>query len=387
MEPPHGFILVVDDNENNRDLLRRQLERQAHRVAMAEDGVEALEMCRAQPFDLILLDLAMPKMNGYQVLEHLKADPGLRHIPVIIVSAVDELESVAHCIELGAEDYLIKPFNRVLLQARTNACLEKKRLRDKEQAYLQAIQQELEIGRRIQADFLPVQLPQLPGWEVAAFFQPARQVAGDFYDTFVLPGERLGLVIADVCDKGVGAALFMALTRSLLRAFAEQAAATTTGILNAVALTNNYIIRHHRHSRTYMFATLFFGVLDVGSGVLTYINAGHYPPIITSPSGSKLFLEPTGPAVGLARDLDFGISRTTFEPGDLLLAYTDGLTEAFNPDGDFFSEGRLLTVLMPPIPSANTVLDRIESSVRDHVAQGKLADDITLLAVRRLLAE
>jgi CheY-like chemotaxis protein len=129
-----GHLLVVDDNEMNRDVLSRRLERQGYTFALAEDGEDALRVVRTASFDLILLDIMMPKMNGYQVLEHLKADSDLRHIPVVVISAVDELDSVVKCIELGAEDYLFKPFNPVLLKARVSACIEKKRLIDQNRA-------------------------------------------------------------------------------------------------------------------------------------------------------------------------------------------------------------------------------------------------------------
>jgi CheY-like chemotaxis protein len=131
-------ILVVDDNEMNREVLARRLERQGHIIVSAEDGERALQEIGKQPFDLILLDIMMPKMNGYEVLEHLKADPNQREIPVIVISALGELESVVKCIELGAEDYLFKPFNPILLKARLNSTLEKKRLRDEFKAGAQA---------------------------------------------------------------------------------------------------------------------------------------------------------------------------------------------------------------------------------------------------------
>ncbi|WP_088894283.1 adenylate/guanylate cyclase domain-containing protein [Leptolyngbya ohadii] len=150
-----GRVLVVDDNEMNRDLLSRRLQRQGHIIVMAENGQEALEKLRSQPFDLVLLDVMMPVMNGYQLLETLKADPDLRHIPVIMISALDDLDSVVRCIELGAEDYLFKPFNPTLLKARIGVSLEKKRLRDQEQAYLQRIQNEQEKSERLLLNVLP----------------------------------------------------------------------------------------------------------------------------------------------------------------------------------------------------------------------------------------
>jgi class 3 adenylate cyclase len=155
MNAEQGSLLVVDDVEANRDLLSRRLQRQGHTVVVAENGRQAIERLKEQPFDLILCDIMMPEMNGYQVLEHLKADPALRHIPVIMVSALDDIDSVVRCIELGAEDYLFKPFNPTLLKARINACLEKKRLRDQEQAYLKQLQAEQEKSERLLLSILP----------------------------------------------------------------------------------------------------------------------------------------------------------------------------------------------------------------------------------------
>ncbi|MGL5062298.1 MAG: adenylate/guanylate cyclase domain-containing protein [Microcoleus sp.] len=160
MKGDEGCVLVVDDNEVNRDLLARRLQRQGHAVSVAEDGFQALEMMRSQSFDLVLLDIMMPQMNGYQVLEHLKADEKLRYIPVIMISAVDDIDSIVRCIELGAEDYLSKPFNPVLLKARIGACLEKKRLRDKEQAYLKKLAEEQEKSERLLLNILPGPIAQ-----------------------------------------------------------------------------------------------------------------------------------------------------------------------------------------------------------------------------------
>ena len=137
MAEEHGQILVVDDNRMNRLKLSRSLEQQGHTVGLAEDGQQGLDMLRARPFDVVLLDIIMPGMDGYAVLERIKGDPRLQDIPVIIISALDEIDSVVRCIEMGAEDYLHKPFNPVLLRARLNASLQKKKLRDLEKAYLQ----------------------------------------------------------------------------------------------------------------------------------------------------------------------------------------------------------------------------------------------------------
>jgi class 3 adenylate cyclase len=145
----------VDDNEDIRSLLADQLKRQGHTVTLAENGRQALELVSSQVFDLMLLDIMMPEMDGYGVLVQLKADPRLRHLPVVVISAVDDLESIVRCIQLGADDYMFKPFNKVLLKARVGACLEKKRLRDQEQNYLQALQAEQEKSERLLLNILP----------------------------------------------------------------------------------------------------------------------------------------------------------------------------------------------------------------------------------------
>lgn len=153
--PIQGSVLVVDDSDLIRDLLSRQLSRQGHRVTTAADGRQALELMHKRDFDLVLLDIMMPEMDGYQVLEHIKADPALAHLPVIVISAVGKIDSVVRCIELGAEEYLPKPFNQVILRARVSASLEKKRLRDKEQAYLMQLQAEQEKSERLLLNILP----------------------------------------------------------------------------------------------------------------------------------------------------------------------------------------------------------------------------------------
>jgi class 3 adenylate cyclase len=155
MSVEKGLVLVVDDEAFIRDILARQLKLQGHTVIAAENGRRALEMMQEQAFDLLLLDILMPEMDGYQVLEQLKADPALRHIPVIVISALGQLNSVVRCIELGAEDYMIKPFDRVLLKARVDASLERKHLRDQEQAHLAQLEAEREKSERLLLNILP----------------------------------------------------------------------------------------------------------------------------------------------------------------------------------------------------------------------------------------
>ncbi len=241
---------------------------------------------------------------------------------------------------------------------------------------------ELRIGQQIQASFLPDTLPQPAGWEIAATFHPAHEVAGDFYDAFDLGATgKIALIIGDVCDKGVGAALFMALTRSLIRAFAELNREGDAGLKHSIQLTNDYILRNHMQAN--MFVTLFCGVLDPTSGQLTYVNSGHNPPVTLSGGAVKARLRPTGPAVGMFLGIDPAVHQVILEPGDMLLAFTDGITEARDSGGGFFTEQRLLSLLEPPAPSAAALLKRIEESVRAYVGPANQSDDITMIAARR----
>jgi serine phosphatase RsbU (regulator of sigma subunit) len=396
MEDQIGRILVVDDNEMNRDMLSRRVKRQGHIVSTADDGVQALEVLRREPFDVVLLDIMMPNMNGYEVLEQLKADAELRNVRVIMISALTEIDSVVKCLELGADDYLPKPFNPVVLRARLKSSLAGKLLRDQEQMFAKSMEKELDIGRQIQAGFFPESIPPAAGWDIQARFQAARQVAGDFYDVFPMPDGRLGLVVADVCDKGVGAALFMALFRSLLRASADERyfhpnleAVDSTGpdggrktLLRAVELTNNYIAQTHGSAN--MFATIFFGVLDLANGDLDFINGGHESPMILSGGEVKETLEPSGPAVGLMPDMSFEICSTRLDPGDTLLGFTDGVSEAMNAEAEEFGVDRLVAAVAASDTNAEALLQSIEAQLADHVGEAEQWDDITMLAVRRL---
>ena len=185
---PHvdtGKLLVVDDNESNRNMLSRRLVRQGHTVKLAENGKQALEMLRAEDFDLVLLDVMMPEMDGYQVLEHLHADDKLRGLPVIMISALDQLDTVVKSIELGAEDYLPKPFNPTVLRARIGACLEKKRLRDRERAYIKKLRSEQERSEQLLLNILPRPIAE-------RLKEGQRTIADVFPDVTVLFADLVG---------------------------------------------------------------------------------------------------------------------------------------------------------------------------------------------------
>jgi phosphoserine phosphatase RsbU/P len=355
-------------------------------------------------------------------IERFDSRYGYRAISLLIVPLKDHKNKVIGVLQLmnaqagdSGEVIAFEPYHQLVVESLASqaaVALNNQMLRLRQQALLK-MERDLQIGRQIQASFLPVHLPQPRGWEIAGRFQPAHEVAGDFYDAFSLTHGRVGFLLADVCGKGVGAALFMALTRSLVRAFVQQkyylrtqrppAEERDAGIeslldrpdshdrllsnsremlLNGMVLINNYI--YHNHGEAAMFATLFFGVLDPATGAVTYVNAGHSPPLIAGQSGVKAYLVPTGSALGLHPDSAFTVAQITLQPGDVLLAYTDGITEARDGAGQLFSRRRLLSLLAQPPATANALLDRIEAAIRGHMGQALQVDDRALLAVRRI---
>ncbi|MDH6574772.1 PP2C family protein-serine/threonine phosphatase [Kitasatospora sp. MAP5-34] len=329
--------------------------------------------------------------------------------PIVVVYAQNEFDDIEQHIRLG-HDYLVPPFLPPLVRARLRSCYERAKLSHsmeeiQAQAELLSYERELKIGREIQEGFLPEGLPTLDGWDLDVRFRPARKVAGDFYDVFEMVNRRrLALVVADVCDKGVGAALFMALIRSLLRHTAEHSglqslmtAHQSTGadpshvipvvgatpLMNAVVGTNGYLTRNH--SGQGYFATMFFSVLDPATGSLVYINGGHNPPLLVAREGGEPTpLEPTGPAVGVIPDCAFALGYAQLRPGDTLFVYTDGVTEARNAEGEFFGDDRVLALLREPAPSGRALLERMESALREHSGAAEQHDDITMMAVHRM---
>lgn len=272
----------------------------------AINGRQTLELIRQHNFDLVLLDIMMPVMNGYEVLEALNADEKLQNLPVIVISGVDDLGGVARCIEMGAEDYLFKPLNKTLLNARINARQEKKQLRDQEVVYRQQIEGynrllesqlqrnelELKMARRVQVSLLPAELPQLPNWEFAMRWLPANQVAGDFYDFIVCRDGQLGLVVGDVTDKGVPAVLFMVFAYNKVRTCMTSAQTPAQGIIEA----NRMICSESSHG---LYVSLIDTRIDPLSGEVTYVNAGHGPPRLYHASQAQFIpLVDTGMALG-----------------------------------------------------------------------------------------
>lgn len=256
--------------------------------------------------------------------------------------------------------------------------------REKEQHYLKMIQHELDVARTIQRDFLPNTIPTIAGWESGFLFKPAREVAGDFYDIFTLTPTKVALVLADVCGKSLGAALFMSLIRTLIRALSQQAFSSDEACLQVISFVNEYIQNnHHQQSGPVMYATLFYGVLDHSSGTLSYINAGHQPPMHIGNGRILQQLRPTGPAVGIINGAEFGVGKCTIGVGEMLFAYTDGVNEAQNSERELLGREVVVQELIRPNLSARDAITNIEALISKHIGQEQPWDDITMMTLRR----
>ncbi len=253
------------------------------------------------------------------------------------------------------------------------------------------LETELDIGQRIQQSFLPASIPAFDGWQLDGLLRPARKVSGDFYDFFPVPALRaVGLVIGDVCDKGVGAALFMSLFRSLIRsaALSRGAAAPAADrdamadtVHHAIASTNRYIASTHADSS--MFASVFFGLVDTDSGRLCYVNAGHEAPWVAGAADDWTMLPPKGPVVGLFEEAAYGVGWAEIGPGERLFAYTDGASDARAAAGEPFTEARLSEVVRSVARDSGNFLGEVDARVRGFVGGADQYDDVTMISVYR----
>jgi serine phosphatase RsbU (regulator of sigma subunit) len=373
-------ILIVDDKPANLRLLSQMLAGQGYRVRAVTGGARALESAHATPPSLILLDIRMPEMSGYEVCERLKADERTRDVPVIFISALDDLQDKVHAFKAGGVDYITKPFHLEEVLARVETHLALRGLQAQLQEANRKFESELALAGQIQASFLPREMPVLPGWELAARLVPARETSGDFYDMISLPGVRTGLLLADVVDHGVGAAMFMALCSSLLRTYTVEYPAKPA---RAFAEVNRRILADTDAGQ---FVTVFLGVLDPATGELLYANAGQCPPLLMRDEGAEpARLIRTGPPLGVFEEGSWEQHSLTLRPGDLLALYTDGVTEAEAEAEHFFGEERLLATLRSHMGTgALAIVDAILTDVTAFSCCEHPADDIALMVLRRV---
>ena len=377
-------ILVVDDEPDLEPLLlqrmRRAIRAGRYEFVFAGNGLEALQrLDQDEEIDMVLSDINMPQMDGLTLLEQIPdVNPNIRSV---IISAYGDMKNIRTAMNRGAFDFVTKPIDFKDLQVtidRTLIHVEELRealmARDK----LVTLQNELDVASNIQQSILPTELPREVDYQMFGSMKSARNVGGDFFDVVRLPDRRVGLAIADVSDKGVPAALFMMSTRTLLKGAA-------IGAINPgdVMETVNQLLCEDNEAA--MFVTLLYAVYDPETGRLTYANGGHNPPLIVHQDNTSTLLPPTeGLALGLLPDYEYQQKTVTVEPGETLVLYTDGVTEAMNADEEEFGVERLQDIFTESYPrEAHAITQLIFDAVDEFAGDTPQSDDVTCLTLCR----
>jgi len=380
-------MLVVDDEPDLESLIRQRFRKKIrdgeYDFVFAQNGLEALsKLLEHKDVGIILSDINMPEMDGLTLLAKLNElkNPALR---TVIVSAYGDMDNIRSAMNRGAYDFVTKPvdFNdleRTIEKTINELAIIRNAI--KEHNKLSAIQHDLDIARDIQLAILPKKFPPFPNInevDIYAAMEPAKEVGGDLYDFFMLDDHRLGIVIGDVSGKGIPAAIFMAVSRTLIRATALKGNQPN----ECFTYVNNLLCNESISS---MFVTAFYGIFDFKTGELRYVNGGHNYPYIISKTGEVKTLEPTNDIVlGLFENYTFNSGKINLEKGDTLFLYTDGVTEAADVNENLYSDERLEELLKSKYSlSIKEIIDEVFLSVHDFSKGAEQSDDITALAIR-----
>ena len=378
-------ILVVDDEPDLKPLVlqkyRKRIASGEFEFHFANDGEDALRVLDDEPgIELIATDINMPVMDGLTLLGHTRKLSRLTK--TIIVSAYDDLENIRTAMNRGAYDFVTKPIDFADLERTIDkTLLELDELRKGREAreQLSALEYELKLATRIQRSILPEIIEGHKNFEIGATMLPARQVSGDFYDFFLMDQNRLGLAIGDVSGKGIPAALFMAVSRTLLRTVAMQGCPPA----RCLEQVNRILLKQ---STGEVYLTLLYGIFDLNTGIFEFSAGGQPPPFLCGPNRPGSFLrEPRGMMLGLLEGGVYQSSTVQVGPGETLVFYTDGVTEAESKQGEFFTEERLEQVLECTKKHPTRVItSKIVHALEEFTSGASQSDDITILAMRRL---
>ena len=368
-------VLIVDDVKANADMLVEAL-RGDFKLSVALDGEAALRAVERNAPDLLLLDIVMPGIDGYEVCRRLRANPATRELPIMFLSSLEDVQNKARGFELGANDYLTKPFEILEVKARVRSLLKAKAYSD---AIRAAQERDLAIAREIQMGILPSDPAALGrglGLDIHAVIEPARRVGGDLFEVVRLAEDRLVVAVGDVCGKGIPAALFMAVAVTLLRTLARQL--ESPGEL--LARLNDELAAQNPQA---MFVTMV--CLDVRGGRITGANAGHPPTLLVGAAGqTREVFSTSGTVLGVYPGQAYASETLQLEVGDSLVLYTDGVTEAADPTNALFGEERLQGCYAGgPGGTAAEMVDMLLRAVRAFAGGAPQADDIAILALRR----
>ena len=372
-------ILIVDDQEENCAVLQRRLEREGHTCAAVYDGATALERLAAEDFDLVLLDIMMPGIDGREVLRRITTDEKLRHVPVIMISALDQIENVVACIEQGAEDYLPKPFNPVLLRARIGASLERKRSRDAEQAAFAALKEsqeklaaELSEAAAYVQSVLPVPITEgavTASWE----FLPSSSLGGDAFGYGPERDGSFGICLLDVCGHGVGAALLSISVLNVIRSESLPGVNFSDPGEVLAGLNNAFPMEQHGE----MFFTAWCGTYHPDTRRMRYAAGGHPPAILVAPDGSTSVLAAKGPVIGAMPGMKFLSAEAEIAPGARLFVFSDGAYEIQRRDGSMMTHEDLRR-LLAAAPKDNAPA-WVMAQLRELNNQPVFDDDVSLV--------
>lgn len=380
-------IMVVDDEVDLEPLIRqkfrRQIRSEEYDFVFAHNGLEALAKLLENPdIGVILSDINMPEMDGLTLLTKLKElkNPSLK---TVIVSAYGDMDNIRTAMNRGAFDFVTKPISFDDLEITINKTLEEITMQRKamhEHDQLISIRHDLNVAREIQQGILPKTFPPFPNrkdFEIFASMTAAKEVGGDFYDFFMIDSDRLGFVIGDVSGKGIPAAIFMAVSRTLIRATGLKGMAAG----ECLSYANNLLCNE---SVSCMFVTVFYAIMNMKTGELEYANAGHNPPYIIKGGSSIQMLESTGDIIlGCFEDQPFSSKRIQLSPNDGILLFTDGVTEAFNRADEVYSEPRLENLLVTLAGLApHQIVNAIAEDVNNFSSGVPQSDDITLLTLK-----
>jgi sigma-B regulation protein RsbU (phosphoserine phosphatase) len=372
---PQGTILVVDDSAVNLQLLLRTLGGSGHRVLVAKDGRSALQIARRARPDLVLLDIMMPEVDGFDVCRALKADPDTRDIMVIFLSALGDEFNIVSGLTLGAVDYVTKPIRAEEVLARVGSHLGRQHLERELERSRQNLDRELASAGRMQQRILPPELPVHRAAEFAAYYHTSRHAGGDYYDVLRLSDDRFALIVADVSGHGAPAAIVMAMIRAVVH--------TYPGALDDPPTVLHYINRHFRYLwDTEMYATAVVAVFDAGWRTLRVSCAGHWPPLLVR-SGRVDALPVENARALLFADLgDVPCLEYRLVAGDRVVFYTDGITDQQSADGTLFDHERFTVAIgeSGQLPPAG-MLDHLVARLGAFAAGTEADDDQTLLVV------
>ena len=369
-------ILIVDDTPANLRLLSQILTEHGYKVRAVTSGARALDSAQASPPSLILLDIRMPGLNGFDVCTRLKANLLTADIPVIFISALDDVQDKVRAFHMGGVDYITKPFQIDEILARTETHLALRKMHQQLVEANRRYERELEIAGRIQSSFLPRSIPTIPGWDIAAKLVPARETSGDFYDFIPLDDGKCAIVVADVVDKGAGAALFMALSWSLIRTYIVS---NPSDPARAFELVNQRILQDTYANQ---FVTVFLGVFNPNDWTLTYVNAGHCPALYFRKNGSISQLKTIGIPLGL-EDVSWNQEVIHIGKEDLLLVYTDGVIEAQNPSGQLYQNDRLIKIVQSCLDrNPSEIFDEILADIIFYIQKDHLEDDLAMVILK-----